>query len=202
MLFHCWSQSRWGHWSTQRHTLKSQTGAKTICWVHFTALSFSPALCTFTSHLIGMAEPNAVMRFTYAPPVEIKKSSVRCRQHQRLSPSLPPSTLYSSLNLGSPQTTHHRHVCLWMGDESRWPCLWFWGSSSSRLYAAAWGWAAWDCWYWVERRAPGTIHQKGVVCTVGIDMNNPCFLYPFLCYYAYPVKFSLAFSSNIRLLSL
>lgn len=129
-----------------------------------------------------------------------KKSSVKRRKHQHFSPSLLPSTWYSSLNLGSPQTTHHHYVWLWMGDESCWPCLWFWGSSSSRLCVAAWGWAAWDYWYWVERSAPGTIHQKGAVCTVGIDMNNPCFLYPFLCYYAYPIKFSVAFSSNIQLL--
>lgn len=44
-----------------------------------------------------------------------------------------------------------------------------------------WSRAASDCWYWEERSAPGAIHQKWDVCTVGIDMNNPCFLYPFLC---------------------
>lgn len=112
--------------------------------------------------------------------------------------ALLPSSWYSSLNLGSPQTTHHHYVWLWRRDESRWPCLWFWGSSSSRLRGAAWGSAAWDCWYWAARSAPGTIHQKGAVCTVGIDMNNPCFLCPFLCNYAYPITFCVAFSSNTQ----
>lgn len=42
--------------------------------------------------------------------------------------------------------------------------------------------------------------KKGAVCTMGIDMNNPCFLYPSLCYYPYPVTFSASFSSNNPLL--
>lgn len=29
-----------------------------------------------------------------------------------------------------------------------------------QLCAAAWARAVWDCWYWAERSAPGTIHQK------------------------------------------
>lgn len=159
---------------------------------------FSPLLCTSTSHLIGMTDRYALIRVTYAPRAELKKAQSNAVSTSiSLLPYYPPP---DSLNLGSPQTTHHHYVWLWMGDESCWPCLWFWGSSSSRLCVAAWGWAAWDYWYWVERSAPGTIHQKGAVCTVGIDMNNPCFLYPFLCYYAYPIKFSVAFSSNIQLL--
>lgn len=48
---------------------------------------------------------------------------------------------------------HTASVCL---GESRRLRLWVWGSSSSLLH----GWAAWDCWYWAARTAPGTIHQK------------------------------------------
>lgn len=125
------------------------------------------------------------------------------KRHQHFSPAtLPTCLLYyppfwnSSLNLGSPQTTHHHYVWLQRGDESRWPCLWFWGSSSCRLRGAASGRAARDCWYRAGRSAPGKIHQKGAVCTVGIDMNNPCFLYHFLSNCVYPITFSVAFSSN------
>lgn len=125
------------------------------------------------------------------------------KRHQHFSPAtLPTCLLYyppfwnSSLNLGSPQTTHHHYVWLQRGDESRWPCLWFWGSSSCRLRGAASGRAARDCWYRAGRSTPGKIHQKGAVCTVGIDMNNPCFLYHFLSNCVYPITFSVAFSSN------
>lgn len=52
---------------------------------------------------------------------------------------------------------------------------------SGGAHHGARGWASCYCWYWAARRASGTIHQNRAVCTVGIVMNNPCFLYAPLC---------------------
>ena len=71
-----------------------------------------------------------------------------------------PSSRYSVLNLGSPQTTQNHYVWLQRENRSRWLRLEFWGSSSSRLHGAMRVGAAWDCWYWAESSAPGRIHQK------------------------------------------
>ena len=73
---------------------------------------------------------------------------------------------------------HTASLCL-SGGTGREPlAVWFRESWWYRLCGAVWGWVTWNCWYWVWRTAPGIIHQKGAVCTVGIDMNNPCSLYP------------------------
>lgn len=48
--------------------------------------------------------------------------------------ALLPSSWYSSLNLGSPQTTHHHYVWLWRRDESRWPVC----DSGELIIPAAW----------------------------------------------------------------
>lgn len=126
-------------------------------------------------------------------------SSVRRRQLRRSSPDPLTSTSYSGLNLGSPRTTHTTVMSDCRGEmRAAGPVCETGGSSSSRLCAAVWGWASWDCWYWAEKRARGTIHQNGAVCTVGIDMNNPCFLYPSLCYHSSPITLCVAFFSNTQ----
>lgn len=51
--------------------------------------------------------------------------------------------------------TSDHTASVWLG-ESRRLRLWVWGRLSSLLH----GWAAWDCWYWAVRTAPGTNHQK------------------------------------------
>lgn len=187
-----WSWSRWVHPFKVSVNIPKRQKEKNESSVHYcTAQKVTMFLHPFCH---PVAPPTANWFVWQALTLE---------RHQHFSPAtLPTCLLYyppfwnSSLNLGSPQTTHHHYVWLQRGDESRWPCLWFWGSSSCRLHGAASGRAARDCWYWAGRSAPGKIHQKGAVCTVGIDMNNPCFLYHFLSNCVYPITFSVAFSSN------
>lgn len=187
-----WSWSRWVHpFKVSVNIPKRQKGRKR----DFSALLHGSEGDNVFASLLSPRCPSDCQLICMTGPYTRTPSALFSRYTHYLSALLPPFW-NSSLNLGSPQTTHHHYVWLQRGDESRWPCLWFWGSSSCRFRGAASGRAARDCWYWAGRSAPGEIHQKGAVCTVGIDMNNPCFLYHFLSNCVYPITFSVAFSSN------
>lgn len=105
------------------------------------------------------------------------------------SPALLSCNLHSrGVNLASPQTTQHQFV---------------WVRAVGSVCES--GGAHHPC---CTAGLPGSvgIEQRGLpraqsikneaFCTMGIDMNNPCYLYPSLCYCAYPITFSAAFSSN------
>lgn len=144
------------------------------------------------SSLCGLPSYRLVWR-----SLELTASRAQAMFCNRLSLSAPspaplnPAT-HSSLNLGfTSDHTHHGHVLLWRGSRrAAGPVC-----ESRGAHHGERGWASWDCWYWAARRAPGTIHQNRAVSTVGIVMNNPCFLYASLCYQAYPITLSVAFST-------
>lgn len=121
----------------------------------------------------------------YPSPAELKQSLVSPCSVLLLSS---PATHTHGVNLASPRTTQHQFV---------------WVRADGSVCES--GGAHHPC---CTAGLPGTvgIEQRGLpraqsiknraFCTMGIDMNNPCYLYPSLCYCAYPITFSAAFSSN------
>lgn len=132
-----WKHSRWSHPPNKDKESKSfswwQTGAESYVQnmlLHCT--EGDSAFAMFSCQLIGLTDPYARVQLNQNKLSQTLAALVSCSFSALLHPSR-----YSSLNLGSPQTTHNHYVWLQRGDESCWPRLWFWGSSSSRLRRTA-----------------------------------------------------------------
>lgn len=119
-----WSWSRWVHpFKVSVNIPKRQKGRKR----EFSALLHGSEGDNVFASLLSPRCPSNCQLICMTGPYTRTPSALFSRYTHYLSALLPPFW-NSSLNLGSPQTTHHHYVWLQRGDESRWPCLWFWGS--------------------------------------------------------------------------
>lgn len=148
------------------------------------------SLCGLPAYWLAWRTLEPITSVACAPPVELQQA----QSVGHSAPSPAPAKPYLALQF---------KFRLHLRPHTPWPCVTAEGKAraagpvceSGGAHHGERGWASWDCWYWAARRAPGTIHQNRAVCTVGIVMNNPCFLYASLCYQAYPITLSVAFST-------